>query len=388
MTAPEPAPAAVPHDDRPAPPLPDAPAPPPQIGAPALEPPGEAPPVIVRTIGFRFHGSGGEYFRIWIVNVLLTVLTLGIYSAWAKVRRQRYFLGNTDLDGSRFDYHGQPMAILKGRVLAVMAYLAFTVSGNISPVLALVMLTLLMVALPWILIRARMFQMFMTSWRGLRFGFRATYRQAFVAELVWPLLGMATLGLLLPYGIWKAARFQASSSAYGSQPFHFTGGAWAFYRALLEGLALLALSVGLVVVILTAGGVSLADASYVDTYTDRIIAAVLIGMATSLMALTHIQAHLTNALLSGIMIGPHRLVSSLRTLPLLTIGVSNLLLMVLTLGLFYPWARVRALRYQLDHLHVQAQGDLAAFTAAAGPTTGPFGEAVGDVFDLDLDFGF
>lgn len=161
---------------------------------------------MARTIGFRFHGSGSEYFRIWIVNVLLTVLTLGIYSAWAKVRRQRYFLGNTDLDGSRFDYHGQPMAILKGRVLAVMAYLAFTVSGNISPVLALVMLTLL--------------------------------------------------------------------------------------------------------------------------------------------------------------------------------------LMVLTLGLFSPWARVRALRYQLDHLHVQAQGDLAAFTAEAGPATGPFGEAVGDVFDLDLDFGF
>ncbi|MBM3782607.1 MAG: DUF898 domain-containing protein [Acidobacteria bacterium] len=130
------------------------------------------------------------------------------------------------------------------------------------------------------------------------------------------------------------------------------------------------------------------DFTSVDTYTDRIIAAVLFGLATWLAALTHIQAHLTNALLSGIMIGPHRLVSSLRTLPLLTIGVTNLLLMVLTLGLFYPWARVRALRYQLDHLHVHAQGDLAAFTAAAGPATGPFGEAVGDVFDLDLDFGF
>lgn len=388
MTAPESEPAAGGPDDEAPPPLPDASAPPTEVESPASEPLDEAPPVMARTIGFRFHGSGSEYFRIWIVNVLLTVLTLGIYSAWAKVRRQRYFLGNTDLDGSRFDYHGQPMAILKGRVLAVMAYLAFTVSGNISPVLALVMGTLLMMALPWILIRARMFQMFMTSWRGLRFGFRATYRQAFVAELVWPLLGMATLGVLLPYGIWKAARFQASSSAYGSQPFQFTGGAWAFYRALLEGAALLALSVGLVVVILTAGGASLADASYVDTYTNRIIAALLVGIPTSLMALTHIQAHLTNALLSGIMIGPHRLVSSLRTLPLLTIGVTNLLLMVLTLGLFYPWARVRALRYRLDHLHVQAQGELAAFTAEAGPATGPFGEAVGDVFDLDLDFGF
>jgi uncharacterized membrane protein YjgN (DUF898 family) len=39
---------------------------------------------------FEFRGTGGEYFRIWIVNLLLTILTLGIYSAWAKVRQLRY----------------------------------------------------------------------------------------------------------------------------------------------------------------------------------------------------------------------------------------------------------------------------------------------------------
>ena len=30
-----------------------------------------------------FTGKASEYFGIWIVNVLLTILTLGIYSAWA-----------------------------------------------------------------------------------------------------------------------------------------------------------------------------------------------------------------------------------------------------------------------------------------------------------------
>lgn len=43
---------------------------------------------------FRFTGNGREYFRIWIVNTLLTILTLGIYSAWAKVRKKRYIYGN------------------------------------------------------------------------------------------------------------------------------------------------------------------------------------------------------------------------------------------------------------------------------------------------------
>jgi Bacterial protein of unknown function (DUF898) len=50
--------------------------------------PGEA---VTRYEPFRFTGAGGEYFRIWIVNVMLSVVTFGIYSAWAKARRLQYF---------------------------------------------------------------------------------------------------------------------------------------------------------------------------------------------------------------------------------------------------------------------------------------------------------
>ena len=39
-----------------------------------------------RKLPLEFRGNGYEYFRIWIVNILLTIMTLGIYSAWAKVR--------------------------------------------------------------------------------------------------------------------------------------------------------------------------------------------------------------------------------------------------------------------------------------------------------------
>ena len=61
-------------------------------------------PLQMRREQFTFTGTAREYFGIWIVNVLLTIVTLGIYSAWAKVRRQRYFYGNTRLDGVPFEY--------------------------------------------------------------------------------------------------------------------------------------------------------------------------------------------------------------------------------------------------------------------------------------------
>ncbi|OYZ81700.1 MAG: hypothetical protein B7Y03_12095 [Polaromonas sp. 24-62-144] len=42
-----------------------------------------------------FTGSGGDYFRLWLSNLLLTLVTLGIYTPWARRRRIQYFFRNT-----------------------------------------------------------------------------------------------------------------------------------------------------------------------------------------------------------------------------------------------------------------------------------------------------
>src|SRR5690606_20455872 len=78
----------------------------------------------------EFHGNGGEFFRIWIVNLVLSILTLGIYSAWAKVRTNRYFYGNTEVAGSHFEYLAEPMQILKGRLVAVALFILFGIASE------------------------------------------------------------------------------------------------------------------------------------------------------------------------------------------------------------------------------------------------------------------
>jgi uncharacterized membrane protein YjgN (DUF898 family) len=75
-----------------------------------------------KTTPIIFEGKVSEYFGIWIVNLSLTLLTLGIYSAWAKVRRKKYFYNNTLIDNVGFDYHAKPTAILKGRIIAVLFF--------------------------------------------------------------------------------------------------------------------------------------------------------------------------------------------------------------------------------------------------------------------------
>ena len=72
----------------------------------------DAMPSAAARMGLRFEGRGGEYFNIWILNLALSVITLGIFSAWAKVRSRRYFYGNMLLNGHGFDYHASPPRIL------------------------------------------------------------------------------------------------------------------------------------------------------------------------------------------------------------------------------------------------------------------------------------
>src|SRR4051812_41240035 len=84
----------------------------------------------------EFTGRTGEYFRIWIVNLFLSIVTVGLYSPWAKVRRRRYFYGHAWLDGSNFEYHGDPRVILRGRLIAVVFFAAYTLVGQYSHRLA------------------------------------------------------------------------------------------------------------------------------------------------------------------------------------------------------------------------------------------------------------
>lgn len=46
-----------------------------------------------------FEGSAGEYFRIWIVNVLLSLMTLGIFMVWGRKRVRKYFFNNIVING-------------------------------------------------------------------------------------------------------------------------------------------------------------------------------------------------------------------------------------------------------------------------------------------------
>src|SRR5437867_9478741 len=130
----------------------------------------------------EFTASAGEYFRIWIVNIALTIVTLGIYSAWAKVRKRRYLYGHTRIAGEGFEYRAKALPILKGRLIALGVLAAIVVADTFVPALAanpllrrVVFIVVLAIAGPWILVRSLKFNAHNTAYRNIRFRFGAGY---------------------------------------------------------------------------------------------------------------------------------------------------------------------------------------------------------------------
>ncbi|MEZ4632757.1 MAG: DUF898 family protein [Deinococcales bacterium] len=127
----------------------------------------------------EFRGSSPEFFRIWIINWLLTILTLGIYFAWAKVRTRRYFYANTFLDHHPFEYHAKPIPILKGHIL--IAILAAIYYGIVwfMPSLSILVVLIGMIFAPYVIYKSLRFKANYSSYRHIPFKFTGTLGQSY-----------------------------------------------------------------------------------------------------------------------------------------------------------------------------------------------------------------
>ncbi|MGY1457166.1 MULTISPECIES: YjgN family protein [unclassified Luteimonas] len=339
----------------------------------------------------QFSGTAGEYFGIWIVNVVLTILTLGIYSAWAKVRTERYFYANTRIDGSSFEYLADPIRILKGRLVAYAVVAALVVSSQSMPVLYMVLILLLWLCAPLIVCLAVRFRARYSAWRGVRFGFDATVGSAYGPFLGWVVLAGVTLGVLSPIAKRKQHAWLARGHRFGSARFAYDGRDESYYRPWLVAVGLgfvLAVVVAVVFGVVFAG-LGAEEGSEPDVAAVQ--AAVMIPMAVFYLGLfgllTYLRTRQVNLLWNHSTLSGVRFTSTLRVRDVAWLYFSNLVAILCTLGLATPWAMIRLARYRADHLMLESDGGLAAFSAAVGGERGAVGAEMVDALDMGLDIG-
>ncbi len=339
---------------------------------------------------FVFSGSAGEYFRIWIVNVFLTVITVGIYASWAKVRTRRYLYNNTSLAGDPFEYLGDPRSILKGNLIIGGGLIAYVLSRAFSPVLVGALFLLFYVVMPYLVYTSLRFNARNSAFRNIRFRFRGTLRESYKVYLLFPILVGVTGGILVPYWAFRRKQYFLGNLCFGGTAVSFSGTAGPFYKVYVRvGVVLALVFVAGSFLVGALGGVfrGMGSGPAGQFRLDLILfPALLIGGygAAMVLAQQYLYARLSNYSFDHTTLGQVRFVSSLRARRLAFIQVTNLLAIISTAGLAFPWAKIRRTRYILENLQVLTDRGLDQFVAASDEDVTALGETATDFFDIDM----
>lgn len=358
----------------------------------------DTPALPPHKLPFVFSATTGGYARLWLSNLVLSVLTLGIYSAWAKVRTLKYLYGHTQVAGGRFDYHARPIAILKGRALMVGLFVLWQLSAEFSPVLQGLLGAGAAGLAPWLAVQAMRFRLANTSWSGMRCHFDgelgAAYRAFFKS---WCTL-LLSLGLLWPLATLQKQRYLLPHSRLGQASLAiapcvhklYLAGFASLFVAVLYGIAFAALGAA---IWYTGSILHLPEwiNGHFGNGSMRAIDSVFIGMvgiswllatlAYSRMAIQRVLLNHTSVVIDNV---EHRLNMALPDLSLFGLHLVNTLALAFSLGLAWPWVRIRTLRATFNHLTLQGGADLALLYAQGQSQHDARGDELAELLALDL----
>ncbi|MFN3718782.1 MAG: YjgN family protein [Rhizobium rhizophilum] len=341
----------------------------------------------------EFRGSAGEYFGIWIVNILLTIVTVGIYSAWAKVRRNRYFYGNSFVDGHSFDYHARGLQIFIGRAIVFGYIIAYNVLLTFSPIIGGILALLMFFLLPWIVMRSLRFNARVTSYRNIRFDFVGKTWGAVVAIIFGGIVAFFSLGILAPFASRWLYRYIFNNLRYGDRAFETDPKIGALYRVWLPAFLLMLVGAavgGAIAMIAYYSAVGVSDETMIDLEL-QVVFAVYAALIPALLlwgiAAIFYRIGVRNVVMNATRFDTrHSLFSDLGRLRYFWIVISNLVVTIVTLSLMRPWAAVREHRYVMEHSGIVVDGELGDVVASMQNS----GSAVtAEYLDLEgFDFGF
>ncbi len=335
----------------------------------------------------EFRGQGKEYFKIWIVNIGLTILTLGIYSAWAKVRTRRYFYNHTYLNGQTFDYHAEPLKILKGRLMIGGVVLCFSLSQFSAWFLLIPVIFYFM--LPYFLVRGAIFNFVNTSHRGVRFGFERNYKGSYKTMLKALLVTVFTLGIGIPatYYYWK--RFIADHLALGKLRFKMGGDGRSFWGAVMKEPFIYGLSYGVLIVVISfvLGALGLmgegAEMAPYFGFAFMFLGYLFYGFVFVIYQVRSSEYYANHLVADGGV----RFKSNLTLWDTLLMYLEQAFLLVITLGLAWPWVQVAIKKFKFEHFAVLTTPEFFnTLEQSKVDNAEAFGEEVASFWDFDIGF--
>jgi uncharacterized membrane protein YjgN (DUF898 family) len=372
-----------------------------------------------RVLEIRFTGSGSEYFRIWAVNLLLIIVTLGLYLPFAKARRIRYFYANTLVDGQALSFHGDPWKMFRGFILLLVLMGVYSAAGKVSATAAFVAFLILCAVWPALWRASLQFRLGNTSWRGLRMRFEGSLKGAYLAclpsylpaailvgsaQALDPAAMRAAGGLtpafalyilaslcLMAFSPWSLAlfkRYQHNGYAIAGQHGRVQLSTGSVYLLALKtfGVALLPmLVVGVLAGVFAGMSRGMGGGMAVLGGVLIVIALTIAYLLMFVIVMPFSAARMQNLAWNGTRSEALSFRSTLSFRSLFGLTLKNWLLTALTLSLYRPFAAVATARLRLEAVGIQSTEDPADWVAAASAGhADATGDIAGDFFGIDM----
>lgn len=315
----------------------------------------------------RYHGEGGALFGLVLINALLTMITLGIYSFWGRTKVRQFHYNETEMDGDRFAYHGTGGELLVGAlkafgimfatvvVVSLAAFgLGFAIGGRgeespaVSPLFNLIFYAAFSVLMILAINGARRYRLSRSSWRGIRFNYHGGFGAYLGLMLTGILLTVLSLGFYSPFFSSKRRAFFVNNVRFGSEPFEYTG----------EGRAL-----------------------FGPWVTALLLTIPTLGLSWIWYAAFQHRYFWNHTQMRGA-----RFQASVEGKDLLVLQLTNMLLVVFTFGIGTPWVITRTMNFWCERVMLVGTVDWASIEQRAQTATGT-GEGLAEGLDVDVGIG-
>jgi uncharacterized membrane protein YjgN (DUF898 family) len=337
-------------------------------------------------------------FGIYLRNVLLTLLTLGIYYLWGKNRLRTYVVSQCEFEGDRFAWHGTGKELFIGalKVFAVLGTVFFLMS--VAPVLwkkvtsdllsRAAAFVVYLVLVPLSLVGTRRYRLSRLSWRGIRFSFRGRVRDFLKLFIRGAILTGLTLGLYTPFFQTQARKFFSENTYFGNARFAFDGKGSDLFGRLLLSLLVAGAAFGIAAF---SVGVSLGQLRFSRSMSQEAITralvpalpAVAFAVLGAVVALFWYLAYRHRYYWSHTSFQTVRFRSTMTAAKLLWLWVSNLLLVAVTLGLAIPWVLARNVRFSMANIALIGSLDFSSIVQDA-QKVGAIGEGLAGMLNIDF----
>jgi uncharacterized membrane protein YjgN (DUF898 family) len=349
-----------------------------------------------------FHGSGGSLFGIHIVNIFLTLLTLGVYYFWGKAKVRNYLFGQSEFAGDRFAYHGTGRELFTGFLKAAIIFGTISAlfraaplfPGGIAVKIAAMLLAyaLLFMFIPLAMVGTRRYRLSRSSWRGIRFSFRGKTNAFIKLFLRGTLLSLFTFGIYYPFFLTRQYAFMTDGAYFGNRKFAFDGEGKGIFPFYIRAMAIWALWIVLVAIAMPVTAIFIGKDGVQQFGSKQMAMPVIFGVIILASALVffYLKSYLSAKQLSYFWnhttIDTARFQSTIGFHPLFLLTLTNFFLLIVTLGFAWPWAAARKARFYMSNIRLEGAIDLQAVQQEAQPAS-PTGDALGGLLDVDIGFG-